>query len=176
MKNIEKIIFVLVYFEHYKESQLCAKVMARFCFVVFLFNRDRELAENLFTATENILREKLPCTHLDFGAIFLREQKGESRAGSIAPVCPLGQPIRTQNSLHLGCSTSLSCYNSSFKRRLKTRLFLNNLAIFIESIFFSSTVLTLTDIVYSTFVKSIKTDVRSVFKNLYYYYFCYELV
>ena len=142
-RTLKKTIFLLVYFEHYKESQLCAKVMARFCFDVFQFNRDREITENLspvtenlFTVTGNILRKKLSCTHLYFGANLLREQNGQSRAGSIAPVCPLGQPIRTQNSLHLGCSPSLSCNNSSFKRRLKTRLFLNNLAIFIESIFF----------------------------------------
>ena len=38
---------------------------------------------------------------------YLRERNGQSRAGSIAPSCPLGQPIRKQNSPHTARSRSL---------------------------------------------------------------------
>ena len=38
---------------------------------------------------------------------LLREQSGQSRAGNIGPSCPLGKPIRTQDSLFLpACATS----------------------------------------------------------------------
>ena len=33
---------------------------------------------------------KLSCTRLDLSEILLRDQKGQSQAGSIAPSCPLG--------------------------------------------------------------------------------------
>lgn len=52
-KNTAKMIFVL--FEHWKGIQLHAKVMAHFGLLVFWFHPDREITENLFNVTENIL-------------------------------------------------------------------------------------------------------------------------
>ena len=38
--------------------------------------------------------------------IWSRDQSGKSRAGEIGPSCSLGQPILTEDSLHLACSRS----------------------------------------------------------------------
>ena len=47
-----------------------------------------------------------------FGEIFLAGHSGQSRAGKIAPSCPLGQPI-TGHSVHLARSWSLA-YNNNY--------------------------------------------------------------
>ena len=75
---------------------------------------DREITENHFTATENILQKKTFVHPLGFRQNLLREQNGQSRAGYIGPSCPLGKPIRTQNSPHRARSRSLPCNNTSF--------------------------------------------------------------
>ena len=55
------------------------------------FHKDREIAKNHITLAENNFGErKLSCTCLNFGEVYLRERNGQSRAGSIAPSCPLG--------------------------------------------------------------------------------------
>ena len=41
-----------------------------------------------------------------FGEIFLAGHGRQSRAGKIAPSCPLGQPITAQDLIHLACSRS----------------------------------------------------------------------
>ena len=45
--------------------------------------------------------------------MLMREQSGQSRAGSIAPSCLLGWPITAQKLVHLARSRSLS-YNIAF--------------------------------------------------------------
>ena len=73
----KKMIFLLLYFH------------SRWRF--FWFHKDREITKNLFTLAENNFGErKLSCTCLNFGEILLGERNGQSRAGSIAPSCPLG--------------------------------------------------------------------------------------
>ena len=46
------------FFRAQKRSQLYAKVITRFGFLVFYFHADREITENLFTVTENVLQKK----------------------------------------------------------------------------------------------------------------------
>ena len=45
--------------------------------------------------------------------LLLRDECGQSRAGKIGPSCPLGKPIRTQDSLHLARSRSQPYNNIS---------------------------------------------------------------
>ena len=49
-----------------------------------------EKSQKIFLRARKIFCEqKLSCTRLDFGEMLLREQNGQSQAGSIAPSCPL---------------------------------------------------------------------------------------
>ena len=73
------------------------KIYQHFCFLCFhsrwrffWFHKDREITKNLFTLAEsNFSERKLSCTRLNL-KLKLREPNGQSRAGSIAPSCPLG--------------------------------------------------------------------------------------
>ena len=58
MKSTEKMIFVLVYFRALKSKPVMCKSDNVFRFSRFLVPSDREITENLFTVTENILRKK----------------------------------------------------------------------------------------------------------------------
>ena len=89
-----------IYKTHELFCFLCFHSRRRF----FWFHKDREITKNLFTLAESNFGEKKTFVHsLELWRNFI----WQSRAGSIAPSCPLGYPIRTQNSLHTARSRSL---------------------------------------------------------------------
>ena len=100
IKNTEKMIFVLVYFRALKRKPVICKsdvLFSLFSFSltlsVFSFSSSipTEKSQKIFLLPRKIFcKRKLSCTRLDFDEILLREQNGQSRAGSIGPSCPLG--------------------------------------------------------------------------------------
>ena len=97
---VNKIILVLDYFRALKRKPVickCDVLFSLFSFSltlsVFSFSSSipTEKSQKIFLLPRKIFcKRKLSCTRLDFGEILLREQNGQSRAGSIGPSCPLG--------------------------------------------------------------------------------------
>ena len=75
IKSTEKMTFVHIYFRALKRKPVARK------------------SDNAFRLSRFLVssRKKLSCTRLDFGEMLLREQNVQSRAGSIAPSCPLAE-------------------------------------------------------------------------------------
>ena len=88
IKSKEKMIFVLVYFRALRRKPVICKI-----YNPLRFSRSipTEKSQKIFLLSRKIFCErKVSCTRLDFGEMLLREQNGQSRAGSITPSCPLG--------------------------------------------------------------------------------------
>lgn len=60
-------------------------------FLLFQFHPFREITKSPFTVMENICERKLSCNCSGFS------ESGHSQEGSIAPSCPLGQPITARD-------------------------------------------------------------------------------
>ena len=94
IKSTEKMIFELVYFRALKRKPVICKSENAFRFSRFLvqINMYADKSQKIFLLSQKILWErKLSCTRLDFGEILLREQNGQSPAGSIASSCPIAK-------------------------------------------------------------------------------------
>ena len=89
---------------------------------VFLFSDSIpiEITQNAFTVTESMLRRKENFYYLALPRrnCFIWGNK-TGNTGSNAPSCPLGYPIRTQNSPHLARSWSLAVCITMFWARLR---------------------------------------------------------
>ena len=93
IKNTEKMILVLVYFRALKRKPvvICkSDVLFSFSLTLsvssFSSSIPTEKSQKIFLLPRKIFcKRKLSC----FGEILLREQNGQSRAGSIGPSCPL---------------------------------------------------------------------------------------
>ena len=60
-------------------------------FPIFWFHKDREFNKKSFYLGEKQFQRKKTLVHpLEFCEIYLRERNGQSRAGNIAPSCPIG--------------------------------------------------------------------------------------
>ena len=91
IKSTEKIIFVFVYFGALKRKAVIRRSDDTLRFSRFLVPSPQINHRKSFFLSRKIFCErKLSCIRLDFGETLLREQNGQSRAGSIAPFCPLG--------------------------------------------------------------------------------------
>ena len=90
IKSTERMIFVLVYFRVLKRKPVICKSDNAFQFSRFLVPSLQRNHRKIFLLSRKIFcGRKLSCTRLDFAEMLLREQNGQSRAGSIAPSCPL---------------------------------------------------------------------------------------
>ena len=91
INSTEKMIFVLVCFRALKRKPVIHRSDDAFRFSCFLVpSRQINHRKSFFLSRKIFCERKLSCTRLDFGETLLREQNGQSRAGSIAPSCPLG--------------------------------------------------------------------------------------
>ena len=75
--------------EHQKGSQLYAKLMIRFGFLIFFFHPDRKIRENLLTVMENIFQKKNFVHPLGFQQNVIAGTK-MGKAKQAAPSCPVG--------------------------------------------------------------------------------------
>ena len=120
-------IFVLVYFRALERKLVIWESGCTLKFSRFLVQFRQRNHRKYFCCHRKYFAKETFMHSLGLDEILLQEQNGQSRAGSIAPSCPVGQPMTTQNSLHITTRVSkgslrvLSVSNTLFLNLLVSR-------------------------------------------------------